>query len=121
MFKRNGCLHIKMKSPLSNPQSTPPTLIPSLLHSSQATTIKNLVCILPFQNHFKNIHTYMYPLLIYSTAFCEASLIQIYKNVMVLDGSYYNFISSLLTFLRSFSVIHADLICYILQIYNIPS
>lgn len=48
VFKRNGCLHIKMKSPLSNPQSTPPKHIPSLLHSSsQATTSKNLVCILP--------------------------------------------------------------------------
>lgn len=51
-----------------------------------------------FQNHFKNIHTYMYPLLIYSTAFCEASLIQIYKNVIVLDESYCNFISSLKIF-----------------------
>lgn len=75
VFKRNGCLHIKWKSPLTNPHSAPPTLIPfpSPLFTGNHYQEFGLYPSNPFRKHFLKTYIHMYSLLIYSTAFCEGS------------------------------------------------
>lgn len=56
-----------------NPYPNPPHSFPTPLFTGNHYQEFGLYPSNPLQKHFKNIHTYMYPLPIYSTEFCERS------------------------------------------------
>lgn len=61
LFLKKWTLTYKMKSPLTNPHSTPPKFIPfpSSLFTGNHYQEFGLYPSNPFQKHFKNIHTYV--------------------------------------------------------------